>query len=289
MSLQESLAHRLAEDTAPALFKDPTGHLRCAAADLGVGLWLSNHTRPRVGIAHPRRWSRATAVELATAFGSAACRAGPATEDTCTVDLVERSVVVVSLAAAIHSGATVMERDRSVRAALTVTAVLRPLLGGSGWMAAGYIVPVASAAGVAVLRGQRSEEICAAMGIASSMTVSLRDEQDPVIRDAALGRASGNGVLAAILASYGFTAATDGLEGDRGWLQVAAGPARRAEVVAAGDDCFDRGWMSQRCKHAFSGERGVVAATARGLVDGGWDPHARSIMSFLERVSREHA
>lgn len=71
-----------------------------------------------------------------------------------------------------------------------------------------------------------------ALGIAATQASGHREHFGTMTKSFHVGKAAANGVLAALLARRGYTAAPDGLEGRRGMFSVMAATSRSDELVA---------------------------------------------------------
>lgn len=197
-------------------------------------------------------------VEVASALGRIASHGAALATSSCAVDELERCVAVVCLAAAVPGGAPNPRLDLAIGTAMRAAEPLRSALGGAPDAATGYVAPVAGAAGAAVVLGLPEAEVSTAMGIASSMTVSLKVAQPPAVRDYLLGAICGNAVLAAVLAGRGIDAARAALEGPRGWLQVATGRVPAVEELPRWTASSGR-----RCGHEYPRDLAAIADEAR--------------------------
>lgn len=93
-----------------------------------------------------------------------------------------------------------------------------------GFHAPGLAGPYGAAAGVARVLGLNAEQTTNALGIAGSLSAGLlaltKSKQGGMVKRLHLGRASESGVLAARLASTGYTGPETVLEGKFGYLEV---------------------------------------------------------------------
>lgn len=94
----------------------------------------------------------------------------------------------------------------------------------------GVFGATASAAKLMTLTGAQTAH---ALGIAASLSAGLRVNFGSMTKPLHAGRAAENGVTAAELASRGFTAGDDGLDGEWGFFQVTGGGADLARIVPA--------------------------------------------------------
>ncbi|KAJ9658511.1 hypothetical protein H2198_003663 [Neophaeococcomyces mojaviensis] len=89
-----------------------------------------------------------------------------------------------------------------------------------GWHITGTVSPIAVAAALSNLLHLQPDKATNALGIASTQPVGIRVHFGTDTKAFHAGRAAQNGMLAAQLAQGGFTAASDALEGRRGWVEV---------------------------------------------------------------------
>lgn len=221
-------------------------------AALAVGLATQPAPDPR----SQRR--EVSPVEVASALGRIASRGAALATSSCPIDELERCVAVACLAAAVPGGAPNPRLELAIGTAMTAAERLRSSLAGAPCVATGYVAPVAGAAGAAVVLGLPEAEVSTAMGIASSMTVSLEVAQPPAVRHHLMGALCGNAVLAAILAGKGIDAARAALEGPRGWLQVATGRVQAVEELPRRTAS-----PGHRCGHKYPRDLAAVANEAR--------------------------
>jgi 2-methylcitrate dehydratase PrpD len=102
-----------------------------------------------------------------------------------------------------------------------------------GFHSTGTIGTFAAAASAAKLLKLQRPAITHALGIAASMSSGIRVNFGSMAKPLHAGRAAENGVVAAELASHGFTAGDDGLDGEWGFFQVFGGGADLARVIPA--------------------------------------------------------
>ncbi len=91
----------------------------------------------------------------------------------------------------------------------------------------------AGAAGTARLLGLDAGRTAHAIGIAASLAAGLRVNFGSMTKPLHAGRAAENGITAAVLASNGFTAGEDGLDGTWGYFQVMGGGAELHRLIGA--------------------------------------------------------
>ena len=102
-----------------------------------------------------------------------------------------------------------------------------------GFHSTGTIGTFGAAASAAKLLSLQPGAIAHAIGIAASMSAGIRVNFGSLTKPLHAGRAAENGVTAAELASRGFTAGDDGLDGEWGFFQVLGGGADAARIVPA--------------------------------------------------------
>lgn len=102
-----------------------------------------------------------------------------------------------------------------------------------GFHSTGTAGTFAGAAGTARLMKLDAARTAHAIGIAASLAAGLRVNFGSMTKPLHAGRAAENGVVAATLASSGFTAGDDGLDGQWGYFQVMGGGAELQRVVGA--------------------------------------------------------
>ncbi|MEO5742692.1 MAG: MmgE/PrpD family protein, partial [Vicinamibacterales bacterium] len=91
----------------------------------------------------------------------------------------------------------------------------------------------AGAAGTARLMNLDRDRAAHAIGIAASLAAGLRVKFGSMTKPLHAGRAAENGITAALLASDGFTAGEDGLDGRWGYFQVLGGGAELHRLIGA--------------------------------------------------------
>lgn len=100
-----------------------------------------------------------------------------------------------------------------------------------GFHSTGTIGTIGAAASVAKLLKLDAARTAHALGIAASMSSGIRVNFGSMTKPLHAGRAAANGVAAAELASRGFTAGDDPLDGEWGYFQVMGGGADLARLV----------------------------------------------------------
>ena len=104
----------------------------------------------------------------------------------------------------------------------------------SGWHATSTLGYLASAAGCARLLGLDEQQTVYALGIAATQSSGLKRNFGTMCKPFHAGRSSEGGLLAALLASEGFTSAEDILEGPLGFFQVLKGQANEQILETLG-------------------------------------------------------
>lgn len=99
-----------------------------------------------------------------------------------------------------------------------------------GFHTSGTIGTFAAAAAAANMLGLDEEQAARALGLAASMASGIRVNFGSMTKPLHVGRASANGVEAALLARQGFSANSEGLDGRWGYLAV-AGPGGEPALV----------------------------------------------------------
>src|SRR5205807_7755137 len=102
-----------------------------------------------------------------------------------------------------------------------------------GFHSTGTIGTFGAAASAAHLMKLSPAQTAHALGIAASMSSGIRLNFGSMTKPLHAGRAAENGVTAAELASRGFTAGDDGLDGEWGFFQVMGGGADVSRIVPA--------------------------------------------------------
>jgi 2-methylcitrate dehydratase PrpD len=100
-----------------------------------------------------------------------------------------------------------------------------------GWHITGTTGPFGAAAAAGKLLGLTEQQMVWALGIAATQPVGLREMFGTMTKSFHPGRAAQNGLLAALLASQGFTSTDVGLEGKSGWANVLSTKQDWAEIT----------------------------------------------------------
>jgi 2-methylcitrate dehydratase PrpD len=111
-----------------------------------------------------------------------------------------------------------------------------------GWHSTGTVGTIGAAATAARMLRLTERQATHALGAAASHAAGLRVSFGSMVKSLHAGNASANGMQCASLASLGLTGPLEGLEGSRGFLEVACGSVDEAAmVIGLGDDfCFLR-------------------------------------------------
>lgn len=100
-----------------------------------------------------------------------------------------------------------------------------------GWHITGTTGPFGAAAAAGRLLGLSEQQMVWALGIAAAQPVGLREMFGTMTKSFHPGRAAQNGLMAAVLASRGFTSTEVGLEGKSGWVNVLSDKRDWAEIT----------------------------------------------------------
>lgn len=119
--------------------------------------------------------------------------------------------------------------DVSARASLAIF----PEHYDAGWHMSGTTGTLGAATAAALLAGLSPSQLVTALGIAATQASGHREQFGAMTKSFHVGKAGANGVLAALLASRGFTAAPDSLQGRRGMFPVMSSGVR-SEALTAG-------------------------------------------------------
>ncbi|OYX29322.1 MAG: hypothetical protein B7Y99_13380 [Caulobacterales bacterium 32-69-10] len=102
-----------------------------------------------------------------------------------------------------------------------------------GWHITSTCGVFGSAAGCAKLLGLSAEQTWTALGLAASQSAGVIENLTTEAKNVSVGNAARNGLLAALLAREGFTAAAAAIEGPFGWARV-MGQAPDLEEIVGG-------------------------------------------------------
>jgi 2-methylcitrate dehydratase PrpD len=103
----------------------------------------------------------------------------------------------------------------------------------AGWHMSGTTGTLAAGAAAGLLADLAPARLVAALGMAATQASGQREQFGAMTKSLHVGKAASNGVLAALLAARGFTAAPDSLQGRRGMFAVMSSGSR-AEALTAG-------------------------------------------------------
>jgi 2-methylcitrate dehydratase PrpD len=101
----------------------------------------------------------------------------------------------------------------------------------AGWHMSGTTGTLAAAAAAGLLAGLSGPDLVTALGVAATQASGQREQFGAMTKSLHVGKAASNGVLAALLAGHGFTAAPDSLEGRRGMFAVMSAGSRSDELT----------------------------------------------------------
>ncbi|KAL4895140.1 hypothetical protein BDV59DRAFT_200388 [Aspergillus ambiguus] len=102
-----------------------------------------------------------------------------------------------------------------------------------GWHITSTTGAIGAAVAVARLLGLDAEKTAHAMGIAATQVTGLREMFGSHTKSFHPGRAAQNGLLAAVLASEGYTSSLQALEAKRGWVPVVSNDDRLQQQIAS--------------------------------------------------------
>ncbi|MBO8142784.1 MAG: MmgE/PrpD family protein [Firmicutes bacterium] len=101
-----------------------------------------------------------------------------------------------------------------------IAAAVTPWHNEAGWHVTGTVGTFGAAAAASRLLGLSPAQTVHALGLASTQAAGLREMFGSMAKPLHPGKAAWNGILSARLAAEGFTSASQGLEGRRGFLAV---------------------------------------------------------------------
>jgi 2-methylcitrate dehydratase PrpD len=143
-------------------------------------------------------------------------------------------VLPVALALAERSGASgarlLMSYLLGVEIATKAAESIEPRHYDSGFHATATLGAIGAAASAVRALGLTGDTAARTLGIAASQAGGVREHFGTMTKPFHAGRAAESGVLAADLASQGFTAATDALEAPRGFFSAAGGGYARDAI-----------------------------------------------------------
>ncbi|MGH9339221.1 MAG: MmgE/PrpD family protein [Acidobacteriota bacterium] len=117
--------------------------------------------------------------------------------------------------------------------AARVSLALHPHHYDSGWHVTGTAGTLGAAVCAGRLMGLEGGQMAHALGMAATQASGQREQFGSMAKALHVGRAAAGGVLSALLASRGYTAAADSLEGRRGMFQVMGFGADSGELTRA--------------------------------------------------------
>src|SRR5580698_777178 len=100
-----------------------------------------------------------------------------------------------------------------------------------GWHITGTVGPFGAAAAAGKVLGLSEQQMIWALGIAATQPVGLREMFGTMTKSFHPGRASQNGLMAAILAQKDFTSSEHGIEAKSGWANVLSTKRNYAEIT----------------------------------------------------------
>jgi 2-methylcitrate dehydratase PrpD len=160
-------------------------------------------------------------------------------DDTHIPTILHPTGPILSAALAVGEGRGATGRDliRAHAVALEVSSraslAIFPEHYDAGWHMSGTTGTLGAAAAAALLSGAGPAELVTALGIAATQASGQREQFGAMTKSFHVGRAASSGVLAALLASRGYTAAPDSLQGRRGMFSVMSSGSR-PEALSAG-------------------------------------------------------
>ena len=89
-----------------------------------------------------------------------------------------------------------------------------------GWHLTGTLGTVGAACACARLMDLSPEQTTAAIGIAATQAAGMQQNRGTSCKSFHAGKAASNGLLSAVLAAQGFTASTESLEGQKGFIRI---------------------------------------------------------------------
>jgi len=102
-----------------------------------------------------------------------------------------------------------------------------------GWHCTSTIGTLGAAAAAARVLGLNADHTCHALGIAASAASGVKENMGTMVKPLHAGMAARNGLMAARLASRGFAASADALDGPQGFLAAMDSEHRSLEPAAA--------------------------------------------------------
>jgi 2-methylcitrate dehydratase PrpD len=131
---------------------------------------------------------------------------------------------------------------------LRIAEAITPWNFDAGWQVTGTVGGLGAAIVGALVLGLDAPRMAAALGVAASSTLGLREAHGTMIKSAHPGKAAANGVLAALLAQRGFSGPP--LEAPRGYFEVLSGEWVPGRVV---DELGERWELADNTYKAYPG------------------------------------
>ncbi|KIX97742.1 uncharacterized protein Z520_06520 [Fonsecaea multimorphosa CBS 102226] len=101
-----------------------------------------------------------------------------------------------------------------------------------GWHITSTTGSIGAAVAVGKLLNLTTEQMAHAIGIAATQVTGLREMFGSDTKSFHVGRSAQNGLMAAVLASKGYTSSTQALEAKRGWVNVVSASNQLDDVMA---------------------------------------------------------
>jgi 2-methylcitrate dehydratase PrpD len=108
---------------------------------------------------------------------------------------------------------------------------VNPKLYNNGWHATSVIGVLGAAAAAGKLLGLDTHKMTSALGIAASQACGLRQNFGTMTKPLHAGKAAESGIISAVLAKHGFTAATNILEAPEGFCSTFSGEYELNKIV----------------------------------------------------------
>ncbi|EME84353.1 uncharacterized protein MYCFIDRAFT_152572 [Pseudocercospora fijiensis CIRAD86] len=119
-----------------------------------------------------------------------------------------------------------------------------------GWHITSTTGSIGAAVAIAKLANLSQEQTAHAIGIAATQVTGLREMFGSDTKSFHVGRAAQNGLLAAQMASKGFTSSLEAIEAKRGWANVVVGPEGKPQLdrylSPDSEDGLSRVWEVER-------------------------------------------
>lgn len=201
------------------------------------------------------------------------------------------ATVAVSLALCEHldlsGGDLIAAFVAGTEVACRIAAAVTPEHNDDGWHVTGTVGTFGAAAAASRLLGLSGAQANVALGLAATQAAGLREMFGSMAKPLHPGKAAWNGLLAARLAGAGFTAADDGLDGRRGFLNVMAPDADRAELTAGLGSDFET--VKNRYKPYACGvvTHAAIDAAVEARRSGIEAEHVKSIRAHVHPLVKE--